>query len=152
MSGNSSLDSRVRQLREHIANGHRPDSFVPGPEQIDDVPSRPPGCHNVTVAQCNAIRCAAQDGKHGIEIADLFDFIDAVSTATIHATGRCNHDSGVEPAMTTKSVSAADCRRMREWYEASDKSQREIADAVGNPLTTVWYHLNGRCSHTHDHE
>lgn len=153
MSGNSSLDSRVQQLREHIEAGRRPDSFVPASEQVDDcVPSRAPGRPGVTVAQCNAIRCAAQDGKRGTEIADLFGFIGSPNTATIHATGNCNHDAGVAPVMTTESVSAADCRRLREWYETADMSQREIADAVGRPRSTVGYHLNGRCSHTDDHD
>jgi len=151
MSGNSSIDNRVQQLREHIEAGRHPDSFVPESEQVDnDVPSRPPGRPGVTVAQCNAIRCAAQDGKYGSEIAELFEFIDSPNTATIHATGNCNHDDGVAPVMTTEAVSVADCRRLREWYETSDMSQREIADAIGRPRATVGYHLSGRCSHDHD--
>jgi len=145
----SSLDQeRVQQLKEHIENGRHPDSFVPAAGQVDDgPPDRPPGRPGVTVAQCNAIRCAAQDGKYGSEIADLFEFIDSPNTATIHATGNCDHDSGVEAVMTTNSVSAADCRRMRDRYRTSDMSQRDIADVVGRPRATVGYHLSGACTH-----
>jgi hypothetical protein len=148
----SSLDQeRVQQLKEHIENGRHPDSFIPESEQVDDdVPSRPSGRPGVTVAQCNAIRCAAQDDKRGTEIVELFSFVNSPMTTTVHATGNCNHDAGCEPVMTTKSVSSADCRRLREWYETSDMSQRDLADAVGQPRTTIKYHLNGGCAHDHD--
>jgi len=155
MSGNSSIDSRVQQLREHIEAGRHPDSFIPESEQVDpDPPDQPPRRDQVTVAQCNAIRCAAQDGKNAGEIADLFDCVNSRRTVYDHITDSqyCTHDTEIEPVMGTETIDAADCRRIRSWYETGDVRQRDIADAVGCPRTTVRYHLNGRCSHTHDHE
>jgi len=104
----------------------------------------------ITKRQCNAIRCAAQDGKTAGEITALFGFLEAHSAARDHATGDCNHDSGVEPAVMRGGVSAADCRQMRSKYENSDMAQHEVADVVGCPPSTAEYHLNRRCLHDHD--
>jgi len=102
---------------------------------------------NITKRQCNAIRCAAQDGHNASEVASLFSFLGSRHIAHDHATGDCNHDDGVDPVMTTEQISDADCRRMRSQYRTSDMSQRDIADAVGHPRGTVGYHLSGACTH-----
>ncbi|AFH22854.1 hypothetical protein OSG_eHP36_00135 [environmental Halophage eHP-36] len=107
---------------------------------------------NITKRQCNAIRCAAQDGKYATEMVELFTFFNTQRTAYDHATGTgtCSHTGGVEPVTTTEEITATDCRRMRSWYETSDKSQHDIADAVGHPRTTIQKHLDGRCSHNNE--
>jgi ribosome-binding protein aMBF1 (putative translation factor) len=147
------MSSRVQQLKEHIESGRHPDSFVPEDEQDDadpDLSDQSPGRgDSVTVAQCNAIRCAAQDGKNASEIAALFDFVDSRRTTHKHATGGCSHDDGIEAVMTTQ-ITADDCQKIRSWYENTDMSQHDLADAVGKPRGTVRYHLNGRCAHTDD--
>jgi len=104
----------------------------------------------VTKRQCNAIRCAAQDGMYSSEIAELFDIVDSRRTAHHHATGDCNHDDDVEAVETTYQITAADCQRMREWYAGSDIRQQDIADAMGYQRGTINPHLNGRCSHDHE--
>lgn len=110
------------------------------------------GHNDITKRQCNAIRCAAQDGTYATEMVELFTFLDDYSRRTtyVHATGKCNHTDGVEPVTTTEKITATDCRRMRSWYETSDKSQHDIADAVGHPRVTIQKHLDGRCSHDHE--
>jgi predicted DNA-binding protein YlxM (UPF0122 family) len=192
MSSGIPTGDRVQQLREHLADGKHPDSFVPESEpetekhqditvaeclrmrdwhedpdtsladigdvvgvSYDTVWSHVNGkCEhaNITKRQCNAIRCAAQDGKNAGEIANLFDCVTSRRTVYDHITNSqyCPHDGGVEPVMETETIDAADCRRIRSWYESTDVRQRDIADAVGCPRTTVRYHLNGKCSHDHD--
>jgi DNA-binding CsgD family transcriptional regulator len=143
----SGIGKRVQQLREHIENGNHPDSFVPEDELPGDDPQNRPD--TVTAAQCNAIRCAAQDGKQASEIAALFDCVDSRHTVHNHATGVCSHEDNIEPVMATTQITDDDCRRMRARYKNTDMSQRDIADAVRGHRSTVAYHLSGRCAHEH---
>lgn len=106
----------------------------------------------ITREMCNAIRCAAADGKSSREIATLFGFIDDPTAANNHATGRCSHDGGIRPvdmaAGTPTKVDAAACHRLRErWGRGDFETYTEAGEWLGVFRTTAAKHIREECHH-----
>jgi transposase-like protein len=55
-----------------------------------------------------------------------------------------------DPTIGGRPLSKRSCFVLRREYRLSDLSQRDLADEYELSRSTVYRHLNGRCSHDHD--
>jgi len=55
-----------------------------------------------------------------------------------------------DPTIGGGSLSKRSCFVLRREYRLSDVSQRDLADEYELSRSTVYRHLNGRCSHDHE--
>lgn len=106
----------------------------------------------VTLEQCNAIRCAAHDGLAYSRIAELYSFVSGKRHAQSHATGECSHTDGVSSVVSKPNpqgeVTKRLCARLRRlWERNPDQTYRELASEVGLAYGPVWNHVNGECKH-----
>lgn len=157
-----SLTEADKQTLGKLASGDLHPKEVPDRPTVDydgDEPPRMPhriddGRINVTLEQCNAIRCAAHDGKNYVEIADLFTFVGGRNTAHRHATGKCAHGIGDVPPVELQSegnpnvVSMATCA---QWRRGLDRGRwndlAQLTRHVEWAKPTVHRHVRGYCEH-----
>lgn len=155
-------DEDIRTLQD-IATGNqkfqnRLNTPDPDSEEALSFPWRDhDGRSGVAIEQCNAVRCAAEDGLSYRRIADLFSFLCDKTHARKHAVGKCRHVSGVcpvrsngrQPGQNTNAVSERLCSRLRRlWGREYFETYREAGEWAGFAnASTAWKHINGECSH-----
>lgn len=108
----------------------------------------------ITLERCNAIREAAHDGKTPSDIAGLFTFVGARSTAHDHATGSCVHGDGDMPPVSVSEsppggggrVSWVECDSMRARYSSGATCQEAGAE-FGYSESCAYRHIAGKCNH-----
>lgn len=110
----------------------------------------------LTLAMCNAIRCAAEDGNSYRAIARLFGFISSAETARLHAIGECVHEAVDYPPVARdrdsgfghQKLSAGRCRLLRRRYRRGEfETYAEAGEAVDVHRTTAATHIKGECKH-----
>lgn len=112
------------------------------------------GRRGVNVELCNAIRSAAEDGRSAREIAEIFESVGHLSTAHVHATGRCAHEGGDVPPVRMNqrhpdgTVSRRECNELRRrWHSDEFDTYDEAADWLGRARSCAYRHTKGDCGH-----
>lgn len=139
---------------------HDPHSLEDGIDPDSDKPIEFPwrtgdGRSDVTTEMCNAVRCAADDGKSYAEIAEMFSFLSGKKHAQRHATGDCSHSGGVEPTGTGNDpgppngkISKRTCSKLRRGVEKDKfETYAEAGEWLGIAKSAAWRHINGECEH-----
>jgi len=67
-----------------------------------------------------------------------------------HATGRCGHDTDVDPT-TSPRIQSDECREMRIDFQTGDTVE-DIRSTYNRSANAVVKHVFGRCSHTFAHK
>jgi len=126
-------DRDPSQVRAFVKNGQDPKGST--------------GEEGVTEADCADIRAAMEKADRPTTVIGAYPNKHP-SVIFRHATGRCDHDPGVD-ATTSPRIKPDECREMRVGFQTGDTVE-DIRSDFNRSSNAVVKHVFGRCGHTFD--
>lgn len=126
-------DRDPSQVRRYVKNGHDPKGST-----VEE---------GVTEADCARIRRAMGEADRPTTVITAYPNKHP-SVIFRHATGRCDHEPGVD-ATTSPRIKSDECREMRVDFQTGDTVE-DIRSTYNRSSNAVVKHVFGRCGHTFD--